>query len=116
MKRIIAVDDDPGILDILELIFSRAGYDVITYAGAESLLSNSFDHPAAIVMDKQLSGSDGLDVCRFLKGQESTRDIPIIMISANMNIGIMAQKAGADDFVEKPFNIKSLLETVRKYA
>lgn len=116
MKMIIAVDDDPGILDILELIFKRAGYDVTTYSGAESLLENNFVHPSAIVMDKQLSGTDGLDVCRFLKGQESTRNIPIIMISANMNIGHMAQKAGADDFVEKPFNIKSLLETVQKYA
>ena len=116
MKKIIAVDDDPGILDILELIFSRAGYEVTTYPGAEALLKNDFIHPSAIVMDKQLSGLDGLDVCRFLKGQESTRNIPIIMISANMNIGCMAQKAGADDFVEKPFNIKSLLETVRKYA
>lgn len=116
MKRIIAVDDDPGILDILELIFIRAGYLVTAYSGAEDLLKNNFEHPSAIVLDKQLSGADGLDVCRFLKGQESTRNIPIIMISANMNIGDMAHKAGANDFVEKPFNIKNLLETVKKYA
>lgn len=116
MKRIIVVDDDPGVLDTMELIFSRAGYDVVGYSGPEPLLSGNFEAPEAIVLDKQLSGYDGLDVCRFLKTQTSTQQIPIIMVSASMNIGELAITAGANDFVEKPFKIKSLLEVVGKYV
>jgi CheY-like chemotaxis protein len=116
MKHIIVVDDDPGILDIMEMIFSRAGYKVIAYSGPEPLMSNHFEHPAAIVLDKQLSGADGLEVCRYLKDQPSTRDIPIIMVSASMNIGELAAKAGANAFVEKPFKVKHLLEVVEQYV
>jgi CheY-like chemotaxis protein len=100
----------------MELIFSRAGYAFTGYAGPELLLSGDFELPEAIVLDRQLSGSDGLDVCRYLKSQINTQNIPIVMVSASMNIGELAKEAGADDFVEKPFRIKTLLEVVSKYV
>lgn len=115
MKNIIIVDDDPGVLDTMDIIFSRYGYAVTAYEGPEQLLSGNFEHPNAIVLDKQLSGNDGLDVCRFLKNQPSTQHIPIIIVSASMNVGEAAMNAGANDFVEKPFQIKTLLATVNKY-
>lgn len=115
MKRIIVVDDDPGIQDILELIFHRAGYDVTILPGADQLFSGSFEKPDVFILDKQLSGADGLDVCRFLKKQESTRHIPVIIVSANMCINQLAHEAWASDFIEKPFRMQDLLETVRRH-
>lgn len=116
MKRhIIIADDDPGIQDIFRLIFKRAGYNITLYSDGDSLMYNDFEIPDAFILDKQLSGIDGLDVCRFLKRQEITRSIPVIMLSANPHIGQLAKEAGADDFLEKPFKLKDLLEMINKY-
>ena len=66
------------------------------------------------MIDKLLSGHDGLDVCRHLKNNPLTRHIPVIMVSASPDIGITAMKAGADDFVEKPFDLKYLLKVIER--
>jgi DNA-binding response OmpR family regulator len=114
-QHIIIADDDPGIQDIFQLIFDRAGVDVTIYPNGEQLINNDFEAPDAFILDKQLSGIDGLDVCRFLKRQERTKDIPVIMLSANPNIGKMAKEAGADDYLEKPFKLQDLLALMNKY-
>jgi CheY-like chemotaxis protein len=115
MNQIIIADDDPSMRDIFELILQRAGYRVTSYADGEILLSNGFNLPDLFILDKQLSGVDGLDICRFLKNQQSTKDIPVIIISASPYVANFATEAGADDFVEKPFKTKELLEVIKKY-
>lgn len=115
MKQIIVVDDDLGILDCLQIILSRAGYAVKIYADAAPLLKGDFGLPDIFILDKQLQDADGLDVCRFLKAQKSTSNIPVIMISANLHISPTAKEAGANDFLEKPFRMKELLALVKKY-
>ncbi|MEO8821051.1 MAG: response regulator [Ginsengibacter sp.] len=114
-KKILITDDDEGVQDIFRLIFERAGYDVAIYGEAMSILENNYVSPDLFVLDRQLSGQDGLMVCRFLKNQNSTKDIPVIIVSATPGIGKMAKEAGADDFIEKPFQIKDLLSIVSKY-
>ena len=79
------------------------------------ILHNKFTLPDIFLIDKQLSGTSGLDVCRFLKKQNSTRQIPVIMISASPDIGKLSQEAGADNFIEKPFNVKDLLSMINRY-
>ena len=68
------------------------------------------------MIDKQLSGVDGLDICRFLKSQPETKDIPVIIISASPNIKGLSLQAGAHDTLEKPFHLRTLREMVNKYA
>lgn len=114
-KKILITDDDEGVQDIFKLIFERAGYDVAIYGEAMSILENNYTSPDLFVLDRQLSGQDGLMVCRFLKSQSSTKDIPVIIVSATPGIGKMAREAGADDFIEKPFQIKDLLSIVSKW-
>lgn len=114
-KKILITDDDEGVQDIFRLIFERAGYDVAIYGEAMSILENKYTSPDLFVLDRQLSGQDGLMVCRFLKSQKSTKDIPVIIVSATPGIGKMAKEAGADDFIEKPFQIKDLLSIVSKW-
>jgi CheY-like chemotaxis protein len=62
-----------------------------------------------------MSGQDGREICKFLKTNDLTKDIPIIMISANRDTEKMAKESGADDFLEKPFQMKDLLEKVVKH-
>jgi CheY-like chemotaxis protein len=115
MKQIIIADDDPGIRDIFELILKRAGYEVTTYSNGEALLNNEFEPPDLFIVDKQLSGVDGLKVCEYLKSSESTRNIPVILISASPYVAKLANEAGADGFIEKPFKTKTLIELMEKH-
>lgn len=114
-KRILITDDDEGVQDIFKLIFERAGYEVEVFGEALPILENKYQPPDLFVLDRQLSGHDGLKVCKFLKSQNSTRDIPVIIVSATPGIGKLAQEAGANDFIEKPFQIKDLLGVVEKW-
>lgn len=113
MKRIIIVDDDPSILDVLRLVLSQH-YQVITYADGSSILAGDYEMPDLFVLDKQISGTDGLDVCRMLKGSSDTRNTPVIIISAAPGIVAMAKAAGADDVLEKPFRVKALRECIAR--
>lgn len=108
MKRLILVDDDPAILDVFGLIFTNPDYDVVVCRDAGHVLDLQTDFPDLILLDKQLSGSDGLEVCRKLKKNSLTKDIPVIMISATPGIQRLAIEAGAVAGIEKPFSIKDL--------
>src|SRR5688500_14048010 len=101
-KRILITDDDPGVQDIFRIIFEKAGYDVVIIANAREILDNKFECPHIFLLDKQLSGIDGLDVCRHLKSQDNTKNIPV-MVSATPGLDTLSKQAGADDFLEKPF-------------
>jgi DNA-binding response OmpR family regulator len=113
-KKVLVVDDDPGMQDIFRLILEHAGYEIVMLSGADAILDGSAPLPDIYVLDKQLSGVDGLEVCRYLKEQAATKDIPVIMVSATPHAAMMAA-AGADDFVEKPFRRKELLAVVARH-
>lgn len=111
-KRIIIVDDDEGILDIFQIIFQRAGYEVEILAEATSIMNNNFKLPDLFILDKQLSGEDGFVVCKFLKNQAATQLIPVILVSAMPGLKDLITQSGADAYIEKPFEIKSVLNLV----
>ena len=115
VKRILVVDDDPGIQDIFKIILESAGYIVEIVSNGEDLLEDKYTIPDLFLLDKRLSGIDGIDICHHLKSRKTTAHIPVIMVSANPGIGILSRKAGADDFIEKPFDIKHMLEMVKIY-
>ncbi len=116
MKRIIIVDDDPGVQEAFKLIFSPRNYEVSIYHNGSSILNDESLVPDIYILDKQLSGVDGLDICRFLKSRIGTSHVPVIMLSASPNIHVFARLAGADDSLEKPFAIKALRAMVDKYT
>lgn len=115
-KKLFVTDDDPGIQDILRIIFEGAGYETTIFSNGGDLMASSTNYPDVYILDRQLSGMDGLDICRTLKKAERTKNIPIIIVSATPGLGLLAKKAGADDFMEKPFRKVELLELVAKYA
>src|SRR5207253_1667311 len=100
-SNILIVDDDPGIQDILSIIFTNAGFQTTVHATGDKILNNDFALPDLFILDKQLSGIDGLDLCKQLKNSPQTTKIPVIMISATPGLREMSIAAGADDFIEK---------------
>ena len=112
--RILIADDDESIRDIFKIILAKAGYDIEVKEDANEIFKNNFKIPDLFLIDKLLSGVDGLDVCRYLKNNSTTSNIPVVMVSASPDIGAMAVKAGADDFVEKPFDLKYLLKVIER--
>ncbi|MBD3583070.1 response regulator [Flavobacterium selenitireducens] len=113
-KKIILTDDDPGIQDAVRLIFERINYEVIVFTNGEPLLNDAFETPDLFILDKQLSGVDGLDICRYLKGRPQTAHVPILIISASMHIAKLARLAGAEAFVEKPFKMRAIRAVVER--
>jgi CheY-like chemotaxis protein len=114
-KKIMIVDDDPGIVDAIVILLEYEGYEVTSaYNGVAALTMQ--DLPDLLLLDIWMPGTDGREVCKQLKEKDNTRELPIIMISASKDIEDSALAAGADDFLAKPFEINDLIEKVRKYA
>src|SRR4051812_29737090 len=113
-RKIVITDDDPGVLEIFKIIFEKEGFETITLSSPKPLLQNEYLDADIYLLDKQLSGSDGIEICKYLKQNEQTRNKPVLIISANPNARIASEEAGADDFIEKPFLKKELLAKVFK--
>ncbi len=116
MKRILVIDDDVSILEALNMMLQDAGYDTETSTKNGEYVERSLKRqlPDLIVLDILLSGHDGRTICKKLKSQDATKKIPIILISAHPDAQKTAFEAGADDFLEKPFNIDDLLAKVER--
>lgn len=112
--KILAVDDDDSIRELLALQLTRHGYEVLTAAdGAEALAKA----PQAefILLDLMLPKIDGYEVCRHLKSDERTKEIPIIMLTAKAEEidTVLGLELGADDYLAKPFSIRELLARIK---
>lgn len=114
---ILVIDDDAELCRYLEFLFKEAGYDVITAesgsAGEESAVRNQ---PALIILDINLPSVGGYDVLQQLKSQEETRDIPVVMLSAETSIASHKRcaTAGAAGFLDKPLDVDELRAVVRR--
>jgi DNA-binding response OmpR family regulator len=115
MKKIIIVEDDEAVADSLKLILEPVGYHITIYSNGNSLLDTQFELPDLFILDKQLIGISGLDICIFLKKKERTSKIPVILLSASPDICKNAPTVGADDVLEKPFPMQVLREMVAKH-
>src|SRR2546423_3852450 len=82
-KRILVADDDEDIRNIFGIILKNAGYEADLVSNGKDLLNDNFKIPDLFLIDKQLSGVNGLDVCRHLKSNKKTKRIPLLMISAS---------------------------------
>lgn len=117
-KKILVVDDDQDIREIIMMILEGEGYGVSGLNRGEGVVETvSETHPDIILLDVQLGDMDGRDICKALKDQPQTRDIPIIMISATHGWqGLREKQCRADDFLAKPFDIAELVAHVGRYA
>ena len=105
-------DDDPGILDAVGIILEFEGYQVQSTLNGSALLTMEDEFPDLLLLDIWMSGADGRDICKQLKQKPATSKIPVVLISASKDIERSAMEAGADDFLEKPFEIDVLLQKI----
>ena len=111
-KRILVADDDESIRDILKIILEKAGYEVELIDNGNDILKNNFFTPHLFLIDRLLSGSNGLAICIYLKSHKATKNIPVVIISASTDLCRSSKEAGADDYIEKPFDMKHLLKII----
>ncbi len=110
LPKILIIEDDLDILSMMLFLFRKKGYNVTAISKAEEAFEKiDIFLPDLVLMDVFLSGSDGRDICKRLKRQKKTKNIPVIMISANPDAAHNMHVYGADDFVHKPFEINDLL-------
>jgi len=111
--RILVVDDEPPIVDLLAYNLKRVGYVVlIARDGEEALAVARREQPDLVILDLMLPRLDGLEVCRALRRE---RDVPIIMLTArDAEVDrVVGLELGADDYVVKPFSVRELVVRVR---
>jgi DNA-binding response OmpR family regulator len=106
-------DDDPGIVDAIEMLLEFEGYHVTSTVNGATVLEMKDELPDLLLLDIWMSGEDGRDICKKFKQVDITRNIPVIMISASRDIKESAMAAGADDFLAKPFEMNELLAKIK---
>jgi two-component system phosphate regulon response regulator PhoB len=114
--RILIIEDERGLTDVLTYSLQREGYDVIVaHDGQEGLRKAQMQLPDMVLLDLMLPGTDGLDVCRELRAGDRTRNVPILMLTAKAEETdqVVGFSMGADDYVTKPFSVKVLLQRIK---
>lgn len=116
MKKVLIVEDDKDISELIQYNLTKDGYEVSTvFDGLQALEAAARISPDLIILDIMLPSQDGLDVCRQLKADNVLKNVPIIMLTAKSEESdvIVGLQMGADDYLAKPFSVKVLLARVK---
>lgn len=116
-KKILVADDEEDIKAVVTLFLQSKGYEVISaFDGLSALDLAKMEHPDLILLDIMMPVVDGYEVCRRLKADETTRDIPVVMLSAMAQSESVEKgmSCGAADYVVKPFDPARLEEVVAR--
>lgn len=109
---VLIADDDPDILLLISLTLERDGYDVMVARDGLTAYEAAVERlPHLVVLDMMMPGIDGCEVARRLRANDSTKDVPIVIVTAfaEESQAVMALEAGADAYVKKPFSPRELL-------
>jgi two-component system, OmpR family, response regulator VicR len=118
VKQILCIEDEPEMIDLIRLILGRRGFDVTGAAGGtEGLKMVRATHPDLVLLDLMMPDMDGWEVYQQMKADESTRKIPVIVVTAkaqNIDKVLGLHIAKVDDYIAKPFSPQELLNSVEK--
>lgn len=115
-EKILIVDDEENILELLNFNLKNAGYEVYTANNGEKALKLAKENkPSLVLLDLMIPGIDGLDVCKEIKRDKNLKETSIIMVTAKGEEldKILGLELGADDYITKPFSIRELLARVK---
>ena len=113
--RILVIDDDPLSRSLIETLLMKLGYNVLAEEdGTSGIIVAKNNKPDIILMDINMEGVDGFQATRELKGDDKTRNIPIIAVTAYQEKEAQAKEMGFDSFHVKPVNIQNLNEDIKR--
>lgn len=116
-KKVLVIDDEIAILEVIKIILDCEGYVTETLPNGEKLLEKVKDNiPDIILLDFSLPGETGDTLARKLKSYSFTRNIPIIMLSAHYAVEELAASCGVNAFLPKPFSINDLIRMIEVYT
>lgn len=116
-KRILIVDDEPDLLEMVQINLEMEGFEcIVAYDGFRALDRVRKERPDLIILDVMLPGMNGYKVCRLLKFDEKYKQIPIIMLTAEAQRAdrLLGEETGADYYMTKPFDADKLLAKVKE--
>ena len=116
-RRVLVTDDEEYLIELLDVNLKPAGFEVLkAYDGEEGLNKAITERPDLMILDVRMPGMDGYEVCRRLKANDATKDIPILMLSAYVQEADIKKglSLGAVAYLKKPFNVQDLIRTVKQ--
>jgi DNA-binding response OmpR family regulator len=114
VKHVLLVEDEPNIAEAMSFLLSRDGWRVSHVAdGSLALDRLRRDRPDLVILDHMLPGLSGLEILAALRSDPAMRDLPVMMLTARGRDRDLAERAGADRFVSKPFSNAELMAEVR---
>ncbi len=118
MRKVVCVEDEPEMIDLMRLILSRKGFEVIgANGGVQGLQTIRAEKPDLVLLDLMMPEMDGWQVYQQLKADVSTADIPVIVVTAkaqNIDKVLGLHIAKVDDYIPKPFSLQELVDRVEK--
>ncbi|MGF7078651.1 response regulator [Mucilaginibacter sp. UYCu711] len=113
-KKILIVDDNEFIIEIMTYILNNKGYEVIALGSGHEVINQiKANNPDLVILDLMLPGADGLEICKEIKGNTDTKHLPIIMCTGRDNLQLTMNKPGCpNDVLYKPFDVDRLVNMV----
>jgi DNA-binding response OmpR family regulator len=114
-KRVLIFDDDADILEVCSIVLESNGFDVTTKKHCEDVVSMVTLHtPDVVLMDNKIPPRGGVPASKEIRASEGNERLPIVLFSANKDVARLALEAGADWFIEKPFDLDHLVLMIRQ--
>ena len=115
MKRVLILDNDPDVLDVMKEALTYEGFEVTCVGEASDVTALVRDHnPDLLIIDYILNGVNGGELCHQVKSNEKTSGLPIVLVSAYPRVLKSLGDYGCDDFIPKPFDLEDLVERIKK--
>jgi two-component system cell cycle response regulator DivK len=113
--RVMIFDDDTDLLEVCSIVLKSKNYEVVGFHKCNDILQEAKIHsPNVILMDNWIPDSGGVKAIQQIKGDESLRSIPVVFFSAHDNVQELAMEAGADFYLQKPFEIDELENVISR--
>ncbi|MDB5025129.1 MAG: response regulator [Mucilaginibacter sp.] len=116
-KRVLVIEDEPVIAEMVNIILQADGYKVISLSDFGNFkVKVRASHADVVLLDINLAGFNGRDICEYIKSQSDLKHIPVIILSANNAIQKIQEESGADDFIKKPFDLDYFINKIHSYT
>jgi len=116
-KNVLVIEDEPIIAEMISIILEIQGLNVVSLSDTgrarEKLLNKEVN---LVLLDLNLRGEGGQEFCEYIKGHDDLKDIPVILVSANIDIEQIKEECHANDIIRKPVNIDHFMEKVSHYV